>query len=164
MKYLNASTSEASPNLAIAVPSRLYYPPRLDKPLHGLRVAITDNIDIAGVRTYASSWAYGELYGPAPASAPSVQKLFELGAVIVGTTGMSQFAGAEDPTGDFVEFHTPWNPRGDGIRSSGGSSYGSGAATGAYDWLDFAIGTDSMFGLILFSYPAHTRITDKHEA
>jgi hypothetical protein len=56
---------------------------------------------------------------------------------------MSQFADAEDPTGDFVDFHAPWNPRGDGLRSPGGSSYGSGAAAGAYDWLDFAIGTDS---------------------
>ncbi|KAK0748326.1 amidase signature domain-containing protein, partial [Apiosordaria backusii] len=143
IKYLNASTPEAPPNLAIAVPSRFYYPPRSDKSLHGLRVAIKDNGDIAGVRTCASSRAYGELYGPAPASAPAVQKLIDLGAVIVGKTDMSQFADAEDPTGDFVDFHAPWNPRGDGIRSPGGSSYGAGAATGAYDWLDFAIGTDT---------------------
>ena len=142
---MNVSIPEDSPKLAVAVPSRLYYPPRLAKPLHGLRVAIKDNINIAGVRTYASSRAYGELYGPAAVSAPVVQKLIELGAAIVGKTGMSQFADAEDPTGDFVDFHAPWNPRGDGTRSPGGSSYGAGAATGAYEWLDFAIGTDSMF-------------------
>jgi Asp-tRNA(Asn)/Glu-tRNA(Gln) amidotransferase A subunit family amidase len=69
--------------------------------------------------------------------------LIDLGAVIVGKTGMSQFADAEDPTGDCVDFHAPWNPRGDGIRSPGGSSFGAGAATGAYDWIDFALGTDT---------------------
>jgi Asp-tRNA(Asn)/Glu-tRNA(Gln) amidotransferase A subunit family amidase len=145
IKYLNASTAEASPNLAVAVPSRLYYPPKPDKPLNGLRVAIKDNIDIAGVKTFASSRAYGELYGIASTSAPAIQKLIDLGAVIVGKTGMSQFADAEDPTGDLIDFHAPWNPRGDGLRSPGGSSFGAGAATGAYDWLDFTVGTDSMF-------------------
>jgi Asp-tRNA(Asn)/Glu-tRNA(Gln) amidotransferase A subunit family amidase len=110
-----------------------------------LRVAIKDNIDIAGVKTFASSRAYGELYGIASTSARAVQKLLDLGAVIVGKTGMSQFADAEDPTGDFIDFHAPWNSRGDGLRSPGGSSFGAGAATGAYDWLDFAVGTDSMF-------------------
>jgi Asp-tRNA(Asn)/Glu-tRNA(Gln) amidotransferase A subunit family amidase len=142
---MNASTAEASPNLAVALPSRLYYPPKSGKPLNGLRVAIKDNIDIAGVKTFASSRAYGELYGIASTSARAVQKLLDLGAVIVGKTGMSQFADAEDPTGDFIDFHAPWNPRGDGLRSPGGSSFGAGAATGAYDWLDFAVGTDSMF-------------------
>lgn len=56
---------------------------------------------------------------------------------------MSQFADAEDPTGDFIDFHAPFNPRGDGYRSPGGSSFGAGAAAGAYGWLDFAVGTDS---------------------
>jgi hypothetical protein len=56
-----------------------------------LRVAIKDNIDIAGVKTFASSRAYGELYGIASTSAPAIQKLLDLGAVIVGKTGMSQF-------------------------------------------------------------------------
>lgn len=94
------------------MPSRLYYPPKPDKPLNGLRVAIQDNIDIAVVKTCASSRAYGELYGMASTSAPAIQELLGLGTVIVGKTGMSQFADAEDPTGDFVDFHAPWNPRG----------------------------------------------------
>ncbi len=141
--HVNAVDPKATSNLAIAVPSRLYFPPRADKPLNGNRVAIKDNIDLAGCRTFASSRAYGEFYGVAPKSAPAVQALIDLGAVIVGKTGMSQFADAEAPTADFVEFHAPFNPRGDGNRTPGGSSFGSGAAAGAYDWLDFAIGTDS---------------------
>lgn len=140
---MNSSIPDASPNLAIAVPSRLYFPPSAGKPLNGLRVAIKDNIDIAGVRTTGASMSYGELYGNALKSASAIQKLIDLGAVIVGKTGLSQFADAEDPTGDCVDFHAPWNPRGDGVRSTGGSSFGAGAAAGAYDWIDFTIGTDS---------------------
>jgi len=129
--------------MAIEVPSRLYYTVTPEKPLSGLRVAIKDNIDIAGVKTFASSRSYGELYGTAAETAPAIQMLQDLGAIVVGKTGMSQFADAEDPTGDFVDFHSPRNPRGDGLRSPGGSSFGAGAASGAYDWLDFAVATDS---------------------
>ncbi|KUJ06160.1 amidase signature enzyme [Mollisia scopiformis] len=121
--YMNASIPEAAPNLAIAVPSQLYYPPSANKHLNGLRVTIKDNINIARVKTFTSSKAYGELYGSVSQSAPAIQRLLDLGVVIVGKTGMSQFADAEDPTGDCVDFHAPWNPRGDGLRSPGGSSF-----------------------------------------
>jgi Asp-tRNA(Asn)/Glu-tRNA(Gln) amidotransferase A subunit family amidase len=60
-----------------------------------------------------------------------------------GKLGMGQFTDAEDPTGDFVDFYAPRNSRGNGSRVAGGSSFGSGVAVGAYDWLDFALGTDS---------------------
>ncbi|KAK7424424.1 hypothetical protein QQX98_000389 [Neonectria punicea] len=136
-------TPEAYPNQAIAVPSRLYHTPTPEKPLDGLRVAIKDNIDVAGTKTFASCLAYGNFHGHLPQSAPVVQKLLDLGAIIVGKTGMSQFVDAEDPIGDFVDFHALWNPRGDGNRSPGGSSFGSGAAAGAYEWIDFTIGTDT---------------------
>lgn len=150
IRYMNATTAEASPNLAIAVPSRLYYSSTSERPLEGLRVAVKDNIDIAGIKTFASSRSYGELYGSSAQSAPVIQQLVQLGAVVVGKTSMSQFADAEDPTGDFVEFHSPQNPRGDGNRNPGGSSFGSGAAAGAYDWIDFIIGTDSRLPLNVF--------------
>jgi hypothetical protein len=35
IKYLNASTAKASPNLEVAVPSHLYYPPKPGKPMNG---------------------------------------------------------------------------------------------------------------------------------
>ncbi|KAF4628002.1 hypothetical protein G7Y89_g10148 [Cudoniella acicularis] len=124
---ISASSVEA----AIAVPSRLCYPSSANKPLDGLRVAIKDDIDIARVETSESLKAYGKLYGSVPLSALAVQRLLDLGAVVVGKTGMNQFADAEDPTGDCVNFHAPWNPRGDGLRSPGGSSFGAGAATGS---------------------------------
>uniref|UniRef100_A0A8H7TPR6 Amidase domain-containing protein n=1 Tax=Bionectria ochroleuca TaxID=29856 RepID=A0A8H7TPR6_BIOOC len=143
IEYLNVSTTEAAPNLAIGIPSRLYFPYTPDKPLNGLRVAIKDNINIEGSKTFGSCRAYGELYGICSETAPAIQKLIDLGAIVVGKTGLSQFADAEDATGDFVDFHAPWNPRGDGNRSPGGSSFGSGVAAGAYDWIDFTVGTNT---------------------
>ncbi|KAI1122992.1 amidase signature domain-containing protein [Nemania abortiva] len=143
IRYLDAACADAAPNLTIAVPSRLYYPPSPDLPLNGLRVAIKDNIHVAGAKTFGSSKSYGELYGISRTSAPAVQELLDLGAVIIGKTGMSQFADAEAPTSDFVDFHAPANPRGDGNRTAGGSSYGAGAAVAAYKWLDFALATDT---------------------
>lgn len=130
-------------HLAVAVPSRLYYPPSVEKPLNGLRVAVKDNIDLRGVRTSGSSRSYFNTYLAAEISAPAIQKLIDLGAIVVGKTGLSQFADAEDPTGDYIDYHCTFNPRGDGYRSPGGSSSGSGAVVAAYEWLDLAIGTDS---------------------
>lgn len=130
-------------HLAVAVPSRLYYPPTEAKPLNGLRIGVKDNIHLQGAKTAASSRSYFNTYAAQNASAPAIQLLVDLGAVVVGKTGLSQFADAEDPTSDYVDYHGALNPRGDGYRSPGGSSSGSGAAVAAYDWLDFAIGTDS---------------------
>jgi hypothetical protein len=142
--YLKASFPDAAPNLAIAIPSQAYYPPRADKPLNSLRVAVKDNIDVSGAKTSGSCKAYAQLYGVFSQTAPSTQRLLDLGALIAGKTGMSQFADAEDPTGDFVDFRAPQNSRGDGNRVAGGSSFGSDAAVSAYDWLNFALGTYSM--------------------
>lgn len=134
-------------HLAVAVPSRLYYPPpppnSVETPLNGLRVVVKDNIDLRGVGTSGSSRSYFNTYHATETSAPAIQKLIDLGAIVVGKTGLSQFADAEDPTGDYIDYHCAFNPRGDGYRSPGGSSSGSGAAVAAYEWLDFAIGTDS---------------------
>ena len=121
----------------------MYYPIRADKHLSGLRVVVKDSIDVVGAKTSGSSKDYAELYGVCNMSAPAVQKLLYLGAVIVGKIGMSQFADDQDPTGDFIDFHAPRSPRGDGNCVAGGSSFGFGAAAGAYKWLGFSVGKDS---------------------
>ncbi|KAF4443694.1 amidase signature enzyme [Fusarium acutatum] len=107
IKYLNATIADVCANQAIAVPSRLYFTPRPEKTLNGLRVGIKDNIDIAGANTFDSSLAYGEFRSIKCQHAPTIQRLLDLGAVIASMTGMSQFTYAEDPTGDFVDFHAP---------------------------------------------------------
>ena len=130
-------------SLSIAVPSRLYYNRNHDYPLAGLRIAVKDNTDLSGIRTGGSSRCYIKLYGPRKRSAPVIQKLLDLGAIVVGKTKTTQFADTEWATGDWVDSHAPFTPRADGYQNPSGSSAGSGAAVAAYDWLDVATGTDS---------------------
>ncbi|MCJ1461355.1 hypothetical protein MMC28_011737 [Mycoblastus sanguinarius] len=87
--------------------------------------------------------AYTELYEPKKESATEVQKLIDLGAVIVGKTKMSAFASAEEPTDQWIDYHCPWNPRGDTYQSPSGSTNGGAASLAGYDWLDFSVGTDT---------------------
>ena len=110
-----------------------------------MRVAVKDNQDLSGIRTGASSRAFTKLYGPRDKTAASVQKLLELGAVVVGKTRTTQFGDTEWATGDWVDYHAPFNPRADGYQGPSGSSAGSGAGLAAYPWLDFSTGTDCEF-------------------
>ncbi len=81
---------------------------------------------------------------PCDKTAKSIQKLIDAGAEIVGKNKLSSFAAREAPT-ESVDYQAPFNPRGDGYQYPAGSSSGSAAAVASYDWLDFAIGTDSEF-------------------
>ncbi len=129
----------------VAVPSRLYTPPSSVKPLNGLRISIKDNVDLKGVKTSLSPRAWGELYEEATVTAPAVQILIDQGAVVVGKSKLTQFAETEYPTADWVDYHCPFNPRGDGYLTPEGSSAGAAAALAAYAWLDMSIGTDSEY-------------------
>ncbi len=131
------------PTLSIAVPSRLYFPPSPTKPLNGLRVALKDNYDLKGVHTVVSNKSFLKFQPPATKTAPAIQDLIRKGAVIVGKTKMTTFADREYPPSDWIDYHCPFNPRGDGYLVPEGSSTGSAAAVAAYDWLDVGIGTDS---------------------
>lgn len=127
----------------IAVPSRLYYTVTEDQPLAGYRVGIKDLYDIAGIKTGGASRDYYDLYEEANVTCPSVQRLIDLGAVLVGKLKLTQFANGGNPTANYVDYHAPFNPRGDGYQSPSSSSCGSGAAEAAYDWLDFTVGSDT---------------------
>lgn len=134
---------ESNPaSLSVAVPSRLYYKRSAERPLAGLRIAVKDTMDLHGIRTGGSSRSYTRLYGPRNKTAPAVERLLDLGAIVVGKTKTTQFADTEWATVDWIDFHAPFTPRADGYQSPSGSSAGSGAAMAAYDWLDFATGTD----------------------
>ncbi|KAI0892561.1 amidase signature domain-containing protein [Annulohypoxylon nitens] len=126
----------------IAVPSRLHHRPTERKPLNGLRIAIKDIIDIKGIRTSGGNRAYHEFYQPRDQTAPVVQRLVDLGAVVVGKTRTGQFAVGQDPV-DYLDYFSNFNPRGEGYQSQSGSSGGSAGAMAAYDWLDAALGTDT---------------------
>ncbi|KAH9827402.1 Amidase [Teratosphaeria destructans] len=130
-------------NLAVAVPSRLYFTKTTDKPLAGVRLGVKDIFDVAGVRTSNGNRAWYHLYPPATAHALPVQRLVDAGAIIVGKMKTSMFANGEAATADWIDYHSAFNPRGDGYQDSGSSSSGPAAGAASYDWLDLTIATDT---------------------
>ncbi|KAL1841076.1 hypothetical protein VTJ49DRAFT_7407 [Mycothermus thermophilus] len=142
---MSANGEEYLSTLTVAVPSRLYFVKTPEKPYAGLRLAIKDIIDLKdlkGLKTAASSLAYPALHPPRTASAEVVQWFIDLGFVVVGKVKTTQFADSEWPTCDWIDYHAPFNPRGDGCLATSGSSAGSAASVAAYEWLDFSLGTD----------------------
>ncbi len=104
--------------------------------LYGVPFAVKDNIDVAGCPTTAACPAY--LYTPR-ATAHTVQRLLDAGALLIGKTNLDQFAtglvGTRSPYG---APRNAFNP--DYI--SGGSSSGSAVAVAA-GLVSFALGTDT---------------------
>lgn len=127
----------------VAVPSRLYARVTAVKPLAGLRVSIKDNFKVAGIKTTLSNRAFVETYGPESETAKFLERLINLGAIVVGKTKICAFASSEEATDQWIDFHAPFNPRADGYQSPSGSTTGGAASLASYDWLDYSIGTDS---------------------
>ncbi|KAH7264620.1 amidase signature domain-containing protein [Fusarium solani] len=125
-----------------ALPSRIPFQVKQASPLAGLRIVIKDNIHLQGIRTSVGNRAFYNTYPPRDTSAECISKLLDLGVVVCGKTKLNSFGNWEEPT-EYVDYQAPWNPRGDGYQSPGGSSSGSASAIAAYDWLDIAIGTDT---------------------
>ncbi|KAI1267974.1 amidase signature enzyme [Xylariaceae sp. FL1019] len=125
----------------VPVPSRLY---SFDdaRPLAGMRMAVKDIYDVEGVETGGGSRSYAEVYTAPNKTATALQKLLDLGAVVVGKSKTSQFAHGADPW-EFVDIHYPFNPRGDGWLSAASSSSGPACAIAGYDWIDIALGSDT---------------------
>ncbi|KAH1488333.1 hypothetical protein LV164_004194 [Aspergillus fumigatus] len=113
-----------------------------DRPLAGKRVAVKDLFDIKGLQTSAGSQAWIHVTPIADSTAPAIQRLIDLGAVIVGKSKLAQFASAADPW-NWTDEQAPFNPRGDGYLTCSASSSGGGCGIAAYNWLDAAIGTDT---------------------
>lgn len=128
----------------VAVPSRSYFQFSQEKPLAGKRISIKDCYRLRGVKTTLSSRPFEQTYGPDSETASFVQRLIEFGAVIVGKSKTSAFLSSEEPTDQWIDFHAPFNPRGDGYQTPAGSTNGGAAALAGYPWLDYSIGTDSM--------------------
>ena len=107
-----------------------------DGPLAGLRFAVKDNIDVAGLPTTAACPAFAY---EAPAHAHVVQRLLDAGAVLVGKTNLDQFAcGLNGTRSPFGAVPNSFDAR----YVSGGSSAGS-ARVVATGEVDFSLGTDT---------------------
>jgi len=105
-------------------------------PLAGMPIGLKDLIDHEGRTTTAGSAFYRS---DATRSAPVVSRLEEAGAIIIGRTGLHEFAfGFSSENPHFGPVHNPW----DLDTSPGGSSGGSGAAVGA-GLTPVSIGTDT---------------------
>jgi len=107
-----------------------------DGPLAGLRFAVKDHIDVAGLPTTAACPAFA--YRPSRHAAV-VQRLLDAGAQLAGKTNLDQFAcglnGTRSPYGAVPNAFDP-------AYVSGGSSSGS-AYVVATGQVDFALGTDT---------------------
>jgi aspartyl-tRNA(Asn)/glutamyl-tRNA(Gln) amidotransferase subunit A len=110
---------------------------RLRGPLHGIPIALKDNIDTAGTRTTAASAVFDERIPTEDAEV--VRKLKAAGAVFVGKANLHEFAfGGTSATSYFGAVRNPWSLE----RNSGGSSGGSAAAVAA-ELCYGALGTDT---------------------
>ncbi|KAK0655616.1 amidase signature domain-containing protein [Cercophora newfieldiana] len=129
--------------LTIGVPSRLYFTKTAEKPLAGVRLGVKDIYRIKGMKGSNGNRAWYSLYPASTYTGPAIQNLIDAGAQIVGLQKTSQFANGESATADWVDYHAPFNPRGDGYQQPSSSSSGAGASVAAYEWLDIAIGSDT---------------------
>jgi len=106
-------------------------------PLHGVPVALKDNIDTAGIRTTAAAAVFAERV-PA-ADAEVVRRLKAAGAIVLGKLNMDECAyGVSTTTGIFGATQNPWRTG----YSTGGSSGGPAAAVAARLCYG-ALGTDT---------------------
>ncbi len=113
--------------------------PAGDGPLSGVRLAVKDVFDVAGMRTSGGNPAWLATHGPALESAWAVDRLLDAGCSFVGKTVTDELAFSLFGTN--VHYGTPRNPY-DTSRIPGGSSSGSAAAV-AHGFADLALGTDT---------------------
>ncbi len=105
-------------------------------PLHGVPVALKDNVDTANARTTGGSLLFAGRFPEEDATI--VTMLVDAGAVIIGKTNLEEFAMGGGDTSYYGPARNPWNL----AHNTGGSSSGSGAAISAF--LAYgAIGTDT---------------------
>jgi amidase len=147
---------------AFAPGPRCHETPTGSGPLNGLKFAVKDLFDIAGLVAGGGNPDWRRSHRPATRTAPAVARLLTAGAELIGRTVSDELAFSLE--GENVHDGTPVNPACPD-RLPGGSSSGSAVAV-ALRLCDFALGTDtggsvripaSFCGLYGFR-PTHGRI------
>ncbi len=110
---------------------------KLRGPLHGIPIALKDNIDTAGIRTTAGSAVFDDRVPTEDAEV--ARRLRAAGAIVIGKANLHEFAmGGTSATSYYGPVRNPWALD----RNPGGSSGGSAAAV-ATDLCYGALGTDT---------------------
>jgi len=109
-------------------------------PLSGLPLSIKDLFDVAGVTTLAGSKALADR-APATRDAPAIARLRAAGAVILGTTNMTEFA--MGGLGLNPHYGTPRNPWDRAVGRIPGGSTSGGAISVTDGMAPAAIGSDT---------------------
>jgi len=132
-------------------------------PLHGIPIALKDNIDTAGVLTTAASGVFKDRVPTEDAAV--VVRLKRAGAILLGKLNLHEFAlGGTSAVTYFEPVHNPWALD----RVAGGSSGGSAAAIAA-DMCFGTLGTDtggsiripaSLCGIVGFK-PTYGRVSNR---
>lgn len=94
-------------------------------PLHGVPIAVKDQIDAAGLRTTAGSRLLRDIV--ATRDAPVISRLRAAGAILLGKLNLTEFALGGTQQFPYGQPRNPWNADHD----PGGSSSGSGIAAAA---------------------------------
>ena len=94
-------------------------------PLHGVPVAVKDQLDSKGIRTTGGSTILADHIPDRDATV--IAKLKEAGAILLGKLNMSEFASGDSFHHPYGRPRNPWDLE----RNPGTSSSGSGAATAA---------------------------------
>jgi aspartyl-tRNA(Asn)/glutamyl-tRNA(Gln) amidotransferase subunit A len=106
-------------------------------PLHGVPIALKDNVALRGSRTTAGSKVLGDWLPELDATV--AEKLRRAGAIFIGKTNMHEFAwGGTSANPHYGAVRNPWNTE----RFPAGSSGGSGVAVAARSCYG-AVGTDT---------------------
>jgi aspartyl-tRNA(Asn)/glutamyl-tRNA(Gln) amidotransferase subunit A len=132
-------------------------------PLHGIPIALKDNIDTAGIRTTAASGIFKDRVPTEDAEV--VVRLKKAGAIVLGKLNLHEFAlGGTSAVTYFGPVRNPWDLN----RVAGGSSGGSAAAV-ALDMCFGTLGTDtggsiripaSLCGIVGFK-PTYGRVSNR---
>ena len=94
-------------------------------PMHGIPVAVKDQINTAGIRTTTGTPIFGDFVPQEDATV--MTKLKSAGAILLGKLNMTEF-GTTSLSHAFDTARNPWDLE----RFTGGSSSGSGGATAAF--------------------------------
>ena len=113
------------------------HPDLRNLPLAGVPIAIKDNVAVSGVPMRIGSRATAN--APTRRDHPAVQRLRAAGAIVLGTTRVSELCTWADCDSAFGATRNPWKA----ARTPGGSSGGSASAVAA-GMVPLALGADGM--------------------